>query len=249
LGFATATATGAAEPEPAGFVLSLSGKWQLTDAGQRTLSPGDSLPAGAKIRPERADAPGFIEIARFDGKAERHEAEFTLAERVESSVSNRMLTAVMGRYRGRVVVTAGRGGGLLADGLVLLDDGKIDLTPLLSELPPGKWQLQISRRRNSASNEEAAAAVKVSIDWDGENAAPVEAGPLGPGLYEVQLVNARTGRTLGDAALILVCTPATFAAKRRDFAEALKLTASWEEADCTAGAEAFRRVYLETLAE
>src|SRR5271165_2715887 len=87
-----------------GFVLEKHGEWYLEKAPSRTLSEGDRIPAGAKIRPKKEEGQegekSSLTICLYTGQAKVYTGAATLPARPDPSSVNRLCRAIAGRYSG-----------------------------------------------------------------------------------------------------------------------------------------------------
>lgn len=242
---------GAPAENSVGFVLKVSGQWLLVGDKEQTIKAGDQLPAEAKIRPATGGKDVFLLICLYDGSTRRYDMEQRLPKRERESAAHRAWAAVAGRYRGGVVQAASRGQDLLVDGLVRLKDGQVDFAPLMGELPDGTWTFRLRPRKGAdkKSDTRPAEARELTVKWLSGESAVSAANGLPPGLYDLQLVNSRTKRPVGNAVCVLICPDKTYSKQSAAFEEAVSLTKSWKDDEADEAAIDFLRAYLEELAQ
>ena len=235
-----------------GFVLDVSGTWVVaTGKKNDNISGGDKLVAGAVIRPTKVDKDSFLRVCLFDGTTIDYRKETKLPSPVKESTVSRICSAVAGRYRGGVVQAVSRGNEFLTDGVVLLKEGQAEISSLLEDLPDGKWILRFRQQTNSVSTQAQTKAkgddLTVTVNWSSGESANIEVAGLKAGIYELQVLNSRTKRPVGQAAIVLFSKPDTYETQLESYREAQKLTESWSEEIRESAAVPFLRAYLEDL--
>ena len=106
-----------------GFVLEKHGEWYLEKAPSKTLSEGQEIPAGAKIRPKEEGQEGekcLLTICLYTGQAKVYKGSkgsATLPARPDPSSVNRLCRAIAGRYSGGYIHALSRGKEI-SDGVV-----------------------------------------------------------------------------------------------------------------------------------
>lgn len=234
-----------------GFVLDLSppGKW-FVDKQEKPLTGGTQVVGGALVRPAKGSKDPYLLLCLYDGTTLRIEKEQKVPLRKKESTSNRIWAAVLGRYRGRVVEAASRDDELLVDGIVALKDRNADLAPVFGELPDGEWSFLLKTYLPPESAPGGKTEMRsFKVSWESGSSAKIELGDLRPGLFELQVINPRTKRPLGEPVLVLFCRADTHEKFSKTLQDAVKLTESWKEEDRTVAARAFTRALLENLAD
>lgn len=244
----SAVREGVVRENTVGFVMEVSGTWLLDGKPPRRLAGGDELPSGGSLRPEKADEETYIIVGLYNGKAERFKKATKLPEREVASTVQRIWQAVMPRYRNGLAPTVSRGTGLLQNGVVELKEGRVDLGSALAELPSGKWTVRLTRLPADAGEPQVQ---KRQVEWDVDDteSAWIAADGIQSGLYELSLISQRSGRAIESPAVVLVASSDDFAARQTAYAEAVKLTESWDEETQSEVADRFLQAFLVSLTE
>ncbi len=241
----------AADEDAIGFVMDISGTWRLE--GKKTkLAGGDKLPGGATVVPEQPGPKTSIVVCFYTGEASTYRTRTMLPARAEASWSDRIWSVIQGHYRGGIVHAVSRGDGI-DDGVAQLDGQQLQLAPLLKNLPAGNHLFKFTPLADdpSIADQESAppASTTLSLRWTPGDSQPLVAGQLRTGLYEVQLLNARSKQPTGAKATVLVATGAKFTTASEQFAKAVALTRTWDEATRAKASVSFLAAYLKALSE
>lgn len=238
----------AADDDAIGFVMDISGTWRLE--GKKTkLAGGDKLPGGATVVPEQPGPKTSIVVCFYTGEASTYRTRTTLPARAEASWSDRIWSVIQGHYRGGIVHAVSRGDGI-DDGVAQLDGQQLQLAPLLKNLPAGNHLFKFTPLADGPSiADKEPASTTLSLRWTPGDSRPLAAGQLREGLYEVQLLNARSKQPTGAKATVLVATGAKFTTASEQFAKAVALTRTWDEATRAKASVSFLAAYLKALSE
>ena len=156
-----------------GFVLEKHGEWYLEKAPSKTLSEGQEIPAGAKIRPKEEGQEGekcLLTICLYNGRAKVYRGidcvtgPATLFARPDpSSFINRLRRVIGGRYSGEYIHALSRGKEI-SDGVVRQEKGRIDLAAVFHADIPGEHQVQFRPTVQSSANPPG--PVTIRFVWD-----------------------------------------------------------------------------------
>lgn len=129
----------------------------------------------------------------------------------------------------------------LKDGVVSLQDGEINLRPILENLDPGNIRLQFSKADGSRTD------ALVELRWAGSDNATASARGLRPGLYRVVLL--ADDKPSGTNAWVLVSGPERFSKDAAAFQAAFDQTKKWPEDVDSRAERMFLGAYLESLSK
>lgn len=251
-----------AQKKPVGFVLSLDGQW-LSDG--QPIRRGQELLSGSVLSISPATTMGAgrsVVIVLANGQRITHPCKtpqtcrFTLPASLNSSGTafSRLADAFNLIFRepdryASALSRAGRNSTQnLSDAVVKLDARKIDMTPLLQGLAPGRYMLQFRRvpREDSRRGEVS----MLSVDWNQKPALAELAPSMGAGLYKVSVFpSARSdAEPIGDEVWILLDTPEHYAESHVGFQEAVVLADSWGREVADSDKRFFLRAVLDRLA-
>jgi hypothetical protein len=231
--------------EHAGFVLDIVGTWYLEGAQPRKIAGGDKLPSGGSIAPKPVDPTSRLVMCLFNGKTKTYTAKDTLPKRAEPSIKDKLVRAISGHYHGGIVHAVSRGEDL-ADAVLRLSDGKLDVAPLVSGLRADTYLLRFAPAQESLPKD---AAATLTVDWKPQAKLVIGAATLVSGLYRVQLLSKRTRQPTGSEALVLVSSADDYDARQKTFEEAKALTQTWDEEVRKIVATDVLRACLESLAD
>jgi len=233
-----------------GFVLEKHGEWYLEKAPSRTLSEGDRIPAGAKIRPKKEEGQegekSSLTICLYTGQAKVYTGAATLPARPDPSSVNRLCHAIAGRYSGGYIHALSRGKEI-SDGVVRQEKGRIDLAAVFHADIPGEHQVQFRHTAQSSANPPD--PVTIRFVWDPKRSTTVNTVGLRPGLYECTVLSPG-GQREGDAtAWVLVSESPAYERAADTYREAVALSEAWDDDVSPHAVVSFRRACLKTLAE
>ena len=236
--------------EAVGFVIEMSGNWMVDGDPGKILAVGDELVEGVQVRLEKGSAESRIVVFYFSGKAETNLTTFTPKSQTDLRLSTKLAKAIGSRYRGRVINAVSRGGEMLGCAVLKLDGQSLEMGPALLDTPPGTWHFRLSQwdRAKSDDAKEQIEPLHFSVAWSGEGPATTDVKGCTPGLYELGVVNQRTGRLVSDPVLVLICGTESFSSISDSFADAQKVSKSWDETTQNIAADDWLRAALEALA-
>lgn len=243
-----AAAARAADDEPIGFVMDISGTWTIE--GQKSkLAGGDKLPAGVTLVPQQPGPKTFIIVCLYSGEAVTYRERTLVPSKATSSWTDRIWGIVQGHFRGGVVHAVSRGDGV-DDGVARIDGQRLKIAALLKHLPPGTHLLRFTpvNRSGDASTANAATPLVLTVDWQGETDLELDAKGLKAGLYQVHVLNKRSKQPTGAQATVLVAASEDFDELSQMFSNAVELTRAWDDATRAKAAPAFLAAYLNALA-
>lgn len=249
--------------EVAGYVLIADGQWLLRGS-DRPLVVGAAVPPGAVVA-ARSPAAGdrLVVVAARSGavllshqcasaEACRQPVAMRGAGGGAKAVLGELMNAVMARLEGepdRYVATLTRGRRLLGDGVLPLQDGVVNLAPVLGTAPAGTWDVALTRLDCGDRPGCAESLPGSRISWTPGAAAPLSFADGEPGLYEVMLRRPGSVRADPDArGWILVASAADHASKSEQYAAAVRVAQGWGAAVDAAGRQSFLRAWLDELA-
>lgn len=251
-----------AQKKPVGFVLSLDGQW-LSDG--QPIRRGQELLSGSVLSISPATTMGAgrsVVIILANGQRITHPCKtpqtcrFTLPASLNTTGTafSRLTDAfnLIFRQPDRYASALSRAGRNntpnLSDTVVKLDARKIDITPLLQGLPPGRYMLQFRRvpREDSRGGE----VPILSVDWNQKPALAELAASIAAGLYKVSVFPAAPSdaEPMGDEVWILLDTPEHYAQSHAGFQEAVALADSWGHEVADYDKRFFLRAALDRLA-
>lgn len=237
LSVATYFVAGTAEEakRPVGFVLSVTGSWLLNNTEKiavgRAVHPGDSL------RAEASAGHANIVVPLYSGKVER--CPSASHRDCTSPISIRdihqppasfgrawdAIRALFGTSEGSrfaLAHTISRGF-TLSEAILRLDQGRIDLSPLLAGLDPGAYELKFEPEAMADNDQRAAATLRVTVrEGSTGGMMLLEAGAIEPSLYRVTKVG-----TKADA-WVLIASSDKYEALAAEFSGASAITSAWQ---------------------
>jgi hypothetical protein len=253
----------AGELEPMGYVFRLDGDWIQND--EPIKNAGDPVYAGATITldPEykvKNPMQGSIAIVLFNGNLETRSAESkeNLYEPIKvppvdrSTLLSRFLQAVAGLFAKRpenYAVTMARGGDSvrLQEAVVKLEDGKVDLTPVLKVVPPGKYLVRFRLVEREGTSGGSSAPKPVEFERKLHETPLIAVQGIRSGLWRMSLLRPQDERPLGVDAWVLVRTPERYQEAAESFKDALAITQSWGEKVDLSELRSFLRTSLDVL--
>lgn len=225
-------------------------------APSKTLSEGQEIPAGAKIRPKEEGQEGekcLLTICLYNGQAKVYRGidcitgPATLPARPDpSSFINRLCRVIGGRYSGGYIHALSRGKEI-SDGVVRQEKGRIDLAAVFHADIPGEHQVQFRPTAQSSANPPG--PVTIRFVWDPKRSTTVNTVGLRPGLYECTVLS-QGGQWEGDAtAWVLVSESPAYERAADTYREAVALSEAWDDDVSPYAVVSFRRACLKTLAQ
>lgn len=251
------------QPPVVGYVSSLSGEWVRLGTPD-PIRLGQVVRAGWVLRPLAADSPeggwGRIVVVLRDGGLrsaecgpERRCSDLRVPAISSPSRWARIVDAVQqlfARAPGRYTVLGSRSGERLAEGVLKLDRGELDLGPVLEGLSPGDYVARLRPVEDEmASGIRPGEACPLPFSWEGGSLARVSDVNLPPGLYELSVARPGSARCASRSwsadAWVVLSGSDGFGDLAQDFSEAASLTRDWSAQE---DRRAFLRAYLQHLA-
>jgi hypothetical protein len=130
----------------------------------------------------------------------------------------------------------------LADSVLSLDDGRINLAPAFWEMEPGKYQVRVELLA------QAKTIVQVPLEWTGKGPATVAVAGISPGLYRLVQVNTQS-EPVEPGAWVLVDGPDRFSKDLASFQSAQQEVRTWPDDVDRRVPQAVLRAYLDSLAK
>ncbi|MDQ3802774.1 MAG: hypothetical protein M3416_02840 [Acidobacteriota bacterium] len=242
-----------------GYVLEIEGTWHLNgDASYalkrwQKLRPGNSISAGSPtpghriviaslnggiIESRRCEVDDCSKPLRLGGGGQRRSLP-----RVIFDATVELLLGSPDRYslhRNRSY------GGALADGVVKLEKGEVDLGPVIRT----EGRFAVRWRALPRSGEAGNWSSPVALRPERGGPALVAAADLRPGLYEVNLMRSMAGSYEPFAsAWVVVSSAAQYESLATSFRQAVALTEQWGSTVETETSRRFLRAHLDHLAE
>lgn len=248
----------------AGYVLSVEGEWLLRGA-DRALQVGSPVPADAVLVARSAAAGDrIVVLAAHSGAvllsqrcagtdACRQPIRLTAAaDGGARTVLADLMRAVMARLEGepdRYVATLTRSLTPLEDAVLTLQDGALDLMPVLRYVAAGNWIVGLNRLDCAGRPTCAEALAPVALRWRPGSPALVPLAGGEPGLYELTLRRRPAGERPERIrrAWVLVVGAAEYPAKAEQFAAAARLADDWGTAVDSGLRQGFLRAVLDEL--
>lgn len=251
----------AAEPEQrnreeVAFVLAVFGEWVLEDMPAHSLKLGQGLPAGGRVRTtEPQTRHTYITIALLNGNEMTRSCEepdgcsvaIVLPESIgkSRSLGRRIVEAVRKLFAHEpeaYVCPIGRGRGELREAVVELVDGKVDLAQAVSDMGSGRQLYQLTALGGDSSDPFA-----LAIDRNGNAEAPLVR--VGPGIYQLQVLDRQRRTPVGIQSWVLVASPARYPELLRRFSEARSLVDDWSPNVRPNVVRSFLRAFLRSLVD
>jgi hypothetical protein len=247
----------------------IGGYWYLESAAAISLSAWQEVPAGGVIRPKSPSAESHILIVYPDGTIvdKRDCASMNLCikpiylpRKVElqgdptlwnaaAAIMSNAADILLDREHGRPEFYRSRGSEL-SEAVVKLVGGGLDLTPVFAKMKKGRYVLRMLVIPPDADRgNEASIFGPLVYVWDPDRPIlPVT--QLGPGLYEVALLEASGGEyeSTGIATCALLANASEYQDKAGSFDNALALTRKWGAEARPETKHAFLCAYLHHLA-
>lgn len=251
--------TGAAAQEKAkaddiGFVLDMSGDWELDSHPPQKIPLGFRLPKQSTLRPPAAAQvrSSYITIVLNDRRLVTYACdkpqtcEQPIRLKNDSSMVDQIVAVVKNLFAHeppayRPVLS--RSGPALRETVVLLKNGRVDLSPSFRNLEKSSYSLQLqSLARDDRSLPESTPA-PVAFDWNPAQPVSVSIPGLRPGLYNLSLSDPDNTQ-----AWVLICGPESYPTASAAFQKAVDLTEPWRSKARPDAVRSFLRAYLEHLA-
>ncbi len=256
------------ERESIGYVFDSTGDW-VQDGARFAHKSGDPVYAGAVITLDTAgkQAPpktAGIVIILFNGKREERSFEqpanfatpIVLPRSLgkQKSRTERLLRAMGGLFSAhseKYLITTVRGSGSLRlnEVVLKLDAGKIDLAPVFTEAPPGRYLVRLHFVGAEASSAGNAMPQSLAFDWKPDSKRRVAIPGLQPGLWRISLLQPEDERPRGVDAWALICAPGRYEKVAGSFDQVVALSKKWGEKVDSGEVHSFLRAALDVLAQ
>lgn len=255
--------------EIAGYVLAIGGNWSVQGSGQ-ALSVGAPVSPGARLVPRSAKPTdhitvvaarsGLLLVTRRCGATPACGGPIELPRAASQPPGGALVAQLLDRVMSRIVGEPDRYATNLSRGLVALhdavlvwDDGRVELAPLLSPLlaepPDTVYELQFVRVCPAGGTCTGAAAVPRS-NWSPSGSTLLRPEGLVPGLYRLTLRSSDNVPGQAPQRCWVLLVPS---AERDEFETryqaGLDLVRAWGDQVPEATRQLFRRALLEALAE
>lgn len=248
----------AAQQTPIGYVMEIQGTWRLNEDTSRALERWQKLPPDSSIRVESPSPEDYIVIAGLSGGIieRRRCADGGCSQplRLSTSTRRRSLTRVI--FDATVELLLGspdrysihRNRGYeraLSDGIVKLDSGAIDFSPVVKST--GRYNLRW--RALPRAGQAGTWSSPLVIRLERGRPALVAVPGFQPGLYEVNLLRSMGGHYEPFAsAWVLVSSVAEYESAVTSFRQAVRLTEEWGDQVELETSRRFLRAHLDHLA-
>jgi hypothetical protein len=254
--------------EIAGVVTSVSGTWFVDGV---KVARGQKLAAGVVIKAKEPNAKygrvvvmllDFTEVSRICDRRGFCGEPVRLPDTVEEPTRSRsragtsrpglwgrVVTAI-NRSRGqRYIRSLARGGVDLPDGVVRLENGRIDLSSVFKGVTAREILLNVEAVRNEDGSVSGMIAERLRLRWSGRGRAVVKVPNVTPGLYRITFAepDGGGGSVLPGDVWVLVAEPARYRRAATEYRKARALTANWDS-ETEPQAQSFLRGFLLTLA-
>jgi hypothetical protein len=245
-----------------GQVLNLYGDWFLEANSPVRIEKGQELPAGGKIWRSLTGAEAktaFIEVQLRNGMMWRRSSKTDRCNRrepcilpgaVEKELSwlDTIWRLLRIRTRDNDIPTYSRSGDP-EEGVVRLNNGKIDLTPVFGTMEPDIYLLRF-QSLDDKGEPSGRASRPILYDWEPGRPELLSGAGFRPGLYEMELLDRETSNHVptGRTAWVLIAKPRDHERLRESFERAVMLTGEWGIDVSPYTVRAFHRAYLNALA-
>ena len=247
--------------EKIGYVLDINGEWYLGSVSPQNLRKGSAVPGGGVIKARSPqEVSNLIVIADLNGRIieKRHcrdqvscsrPIQLPSSSQNRQSLASRIIDAVMGLWGTEAVKYKTFGSRessrALREAVVSLKDGNIDLQDVFVSKSEGSYLIRFVL----PANQRRIALGPLDFRWRPGNQALIAVGALGPGLYEVELLERNSQEPdVGTEAWLVIASPEQYQELSSSFREAVKLTESWRGDLRRTTVSSFLRAYLDHLA-
>jgi hypothetical protein len=245
-----------------GFVQEIRGSWYLLSNPSQSLRQGQKLPAGAVIKRQSASSDDRIIIANLRGElidgASRRCGEHDCSGGIRLPASSpqkgylsQAYDSVMGLIWGspsKYSIHRSRSGEELADGIIKIEYGKLDLKGVLKK--QGKYNLRWRTIPLSEGEKVGSWIETTAVEWSDNNSPGFSTEILKPGLYEVNLLETRGNSLQGTqtSAWVLIADTDAYKKNVDSLRMVSEMTKKWEGKVSDTNIKTFIRAYLEQLA-
>jgi hypothetical protein len=129
----------------------------------------------------------------------------------------------------------------LRDAVVQLRDGKVDLTPVFSDLDSGSYKIRVEALKGGG-----ASPMTAVVAWQEGGSAIATIPGIATGLFRVSRVESHENSPAPEA-WVLVCAPGEFADKSAAYGAAVDATRKWPSEVDARAPQAVLRAYLDAL--
>jgi hypothetical protein len=129
----------------------------------------------------------------------------------------------------------------LSDGVVLLQDNRIDFAPAFQEMDPATYRIRLEPLSNSAQP-----SAPVQLRWTGSGPALAPVPGVQTGLYRLVRLDP-SGESAGPDAWVFVSGPDRFSRDSSAFRSAVEATKKWPDAVDARAPRAVLRAYLDSI--
>jgi len=246
-------------PAPSeGVVLGITGEWHVKSHPGPRVAFGDPISENDTL--EGAQNASVViswpaDSKRFYRKCDAPKCEVNLADPANQAqpapgILARVAEALKpyfthGESATKFVAAESRGAeGDLAEAVLLLRAGLVDLAPALKDLVPGAYRLRFEPLTAGA-----APGKSFRVDWKPNNRA-VETPPgIQPGMCRLAFLDPGTNQPTNNRAWVLVSTPDDYGPRATSFKNMLEATSTWTDELSKPAARSVLRVWLQTMAD
>jgi len=215
-----------------GFVFDVRGDWVFA-VDQRPINPGDGVAAGVVVKqspPVSADNRLIIAL-RSGELLTITDAQFDIPEKLDSAPQNRFWSLAKARYHSSFVTAQSRGDGdaPLRDGVLVWEDGKLQLAPTLDKVPDGDYELTL-RPVADVLNNGAPEEIKLgTFTWRAASPSAVKIDTLPSGIYALDVKKPARGdeAPFEQSAVVVIGSPSQAKALTEEYRNAVQLTEGW----------------------
>lgn len=224
----------------AGFVFTVSGRWELVSpGGARPVTPPAIVHDGDVLQKADDDPSSSVVLALYTGEKKLYTMTTTIASAPAASALARILKQIQQRFEEGFVSASVRGGEEFKDGVIRAQAGGTDLSAVIGGPRGASYQVAAYPVRAARASSTPVARGRVRT-----TAAGGTFPPLAPGLYQLAI----NGQGPGSAgtAWILIVQPERYAEVARTFAELSGVDAG-AGPEIRAAARSLARAYLLVL--
>jgi len=225
-------ATPLAPATDVGFVLDVRGDWVFA-ADQRPINPGNGVAAGAAVKqspPVSADNRLIIAL-RSGELLTITDEKFDIPKKLDSAPAHRFWLLAKARYHSSFITAQSRGGGdaPLRDGVLVWENGKLQVAPTLEKVPDGDFELTL-RPVADVLNNGAPDEIKLgTFRWTAAAPSAVKIDALPSGIYALDVKKPARGAEapFEQSALVVIGSPSQAEALTQEYRNAVQLTEGW----------------------
>lgn len=258
ISFSPLLRTAQAFQTPVGYVLEIEGEWYLNGDTSRPLERWQKLPPGGTISIKARTPAARIVISSLNGGlVDSRDCEADGCSRPITLPGNKAPRSLLRvGFDATVALLLGSPpvysihrvrtfGGALTEGVVKLDRGEIDFSPVLKQT--GRYYLRW--RKRAPASKPGKWSNRVGLGTESDRPALVAASNFKPGLYEVNLQRLEGGSYETFASAWVMVSAATgYENAAASFRQAVALTEQWGTKVEPDTARQFLRAHLDYLA-